>query len=159
MSIFRGCTNLSSLSIPANVTSLGWYFAKDCTKLSYIELPDTLTSLGSFAFQNTSASCIHYNSLITRQIGEDALPTRAACTSAPIRTPTSAPIQTPTSAPIQTPTSAPIQTPIQSPSSPNPKRKPIKVRTHSPSRKPSPKPTRTTHSPSRKPTPKDNITK
>ena len=148
-SIFEGCSSLQSLHIPNNVTYVGTKFAKDCTSLTDISLPDSLLNIASFAFQNTPAFCIHYNSGIQRMIGEDALPIRTSCTLAPTIAPTSSPTVT-TTKPKPMPTIKPTTKVVKKPTT---KRKPSSSKvTHSPSRRPSPKPTRTTHSPSRKPT-------
>lgn len=47
---FQYCDNLISVKLPDNITSLGDYVFMSCSKLSSIKLPDTLTSLGEFCF-------------------------------------------------------------------------------------------------------------
>ena len=49
-SCFKFCYNLTSVKLPDNITSLGDYTFSGCSKLSSIKLPDTLTSLGEFCF-------------------------------------------------------------------------------------------------------------
>ena len=58
---FRGCTRLTSITIPNSVTSIGSGAFKGCSGLTYIELPGTLTSIGDYAFSG-------YNGTITRTI-------------------------------------------------------------------------------------------
>ncbi|MBP5288871.1 MAG: leucine-rich repeat domain-containing protein, partial [Clostridia bacterium] len=47
---FRGCTGLTSVTIPDRVTSFGNYAFWDCTGLTSITIPDSVTSIGSGAF-------------------------------------------------------------------------------------------------------------
>jgi len=61
--VFRGCTSLQSITIPATVTTLGDYVFEGCTSLSSITVfattPPTATA-GSEIFKNTSSSKIIY---------------------------------------------------------------------------------------------------
>lgn len=52
-SAFRGCNNLSSISVPKGVTSIGGSAFRGCSKLSSIHLPNGVTKIGQYAF----ASC------------------------------------------------------------------------------------------------------
>ena len=47
---FAGCTNLTSITIPDSVTSIGAYVFADCTNLTSITIPDSITSIGECAF-------------------------------------------------------------------------------------------------------------
>lgn len=47
---FKQCHNLISVKLPDNITSLGDNTFSICSKLSSIKLPDTLTSLGEYCF-------------------------------------------------------------------------------------------------------------
>ena len=47
---FDGCASLSSVSIPASVTSIGNYAFKGCTSLTSITLANGITSIGTYAF-------------------------------------------------------------------------------------------------------------
>lgn len=47
---FQHCKNLIYVKLPDNITSLGDYVFTSCSKLSSIKLPDTLTSLGEYCF-------------------------------------------------------------------------------------------------------------
>ena len=47
---FRGCRNLTSITIPDSVTSIGKYAFYDCSSLTSITIPDSVTSIGNSAF-------------------------------------------------------------------------------------------------------------
>ncbi len=66
-SCFKFCYNLTSVKLPDNITSLGDYVFMSCRKLSSIKLPDTLTSLGEycFSFCDGLTSLILPNSITT----------------------------------------------------------------------------------------------
>ena len=49
---FRNCTSLTSITIPASVTSIDIYAFQYCTSLTSITIPDSVTSIGSYAFRN-----------------------------------------------------------------------------------------------------------
>ena len=49
---FYGCTGLASIEIPAGVTSIGNYTFYGCTGLTSIEIPASVTSIGNHAFLN-----------------------------------------------------------------------------------------------------------
>ena len=49
---FRGCSNLTSISISNNVTSIGSYAFSQCEKLSYITIPASVNRIGEYAFSN-----------------------------------------------------------------------------------------------------------
>ena len=52
---FEFCTNLTSISLPEGVTSIGSYAFNGCTSLASISLPEGVTSIGSYAFGDCSA--------------------------------------------------------------------------------------------------------
>ena len=52
-SAFNGCTNLTSITIPGSVTSIG-DFAFNCTNLTSITIPDSVTSIGGYVFDGTA---------------------------------------------------------------------------------------------------------
>ena len=54
-SAFSKCTSLTSITIPDNVTSIGSYTFQNCTSLTSITIPDNVTSIGNYAFSNCSA--------------------------------------------------------------------------------------------------------
>ena len=47
---FKGCTSLTSITIPDSVTSIGSYAFGSCTSLTSITIPDSVTSIESNAF-------------------------------------------------------------------------------------------------------------
>ena len=51
-SCFKGCTGLTSITIPSSVTSLGNSCFKDCSGLTSITIPSSVTSLGDYCFSN-----------------------------------------------------------------------------------------------------------
>ncbi|MBR5124640.1 MAG: leucine-rich repeat domain-containing protein, partial [Clostridia bacterium] len=61
-SAFRGCTDLTSITIPDSVTSIGKYAFRYCTGLMSITIPDSVTYIGDWAFQGcTSLTDIHFS--------------------------------------------------------------------------------------------------
>ncbi len=53
-SAFKGCSGLTSLSLPAGLTSIGSSAFKGCSGLTSLSLPAGLTSIGSSAFKGCS---------------------------------------------------------------------------------------------------------
>ena len=51
---FRGCTGLTSVTIPNSVTSIGSYAFYNCTGLTSVTIPNSVTSIGSWAFSGCS---------------------------------------------------------------------------------------------------------
>ena len=51
---FNGCTQLTSITIPNNVTSIGSSAFEDCSGLTSITIPNNVTSIGSSAFEDCS---------------------------------------------------------------------------------------------------------
>ena len=49
-SAFRGCTGLTSVTIPESVTEIGVCAFLDCTGLTSVTIPESVTSIGSGAF-------------------------------------------------------------------------------------------------------------
>ena len=47
---FHGCSDLTSVTIPANVTSIGYWAFESCTSLTSITIPASVTSIGDLAF-------------------------------------------------------------------------------------------------------------
>ena len=52
---FRGCTSLTSITIPNSVTSIGDGAFRCCSSLTSINIPDGVTSIGSSAFEGCSS--------------------------------------------------------------------------------------------------------
>ena len=51
---FEGCSGLTSLIIPSSVTSIERSAFKDCSGLTSLILPSSVTSIGSYVFENCS---------------------------------------------------------------------------------------------------------
>ena len=51
---FRGCSGLTSITIPNSVTSIEWYAFWGCSSLTSITIPNSVTSIGGSAFYNCS---------------------------------------------------------------------------------------------------------
>ena len=51
---FKGCTGLTSITIPNSVTSIGGFAFYGCTGLTSITIPNSVTSIGSSAFYDCS---------------------------------------------------------------------------------------------------------
>ncbi len=49
---FSGCSGLTSIVIPNSVTSIGGYAFFDCDSLTSITVPNSVTSIGSYAFDD-----------------------------------------------------------------------------------------------------------
>lgn len=49
---FSGCEELTKVTIPSSVTSIGAYAFCDCFKLTNISIPDSVTSIGNGAFSD-----------------------------------------------------------------------------------------------------------
>ena len=59
-SAFDGCTGLTSVTIGSGMTSIGEYAFYGCTGLTSINIPDSVTSIGNYAF----VGCIGLTSII-----------------------------------------------------------------------------------------------
>ena len=58
--MFSGRSELTSITIPNSVTSIGSYAFSDCSGLTSITIPNSVTSIGSYAFKNcTSLTAVH----------------------------------------------------------------------------------------------------
>ncbi len=55
---FSRCTDLTSITIPDGVTSIGWGAFYGCSGLTSITLPDSVTSIGSNAFSKCSENLV-----------------------------------------------------------------------------------------------------
>ena len=54
-SAFRGCSSLTSITIPDGVTSIGNYAFDGCSSLTSITIPESVTSIGNYAFWRCSS--------------------------------------------------------------------------------------------------------
>ena len=52
---FRGCSSLTSITIPNSVTSIGDYAFNECSSLTSIIIPNSVTSIGDYAFTGCSS--------------------------------------------------------------------------------------------------------
>ena len=69
---FYGRNDLTSITIPDSVTSIGSYAFSGCTSLTSITIPDDVTSIGRYAFRNCKAEIIWGGTPTITQIGEYA---------------------------------------------------------------------------------------
>ena len=53
-SAFRGCSGLTSVTIPSSVTSIGNFAFSNCSGLTSVNIPPSVKSIGSSAFQDCS---------------------------------------------------------------------------------------------------------
>jgi len=67
---FRDCKGLTSITIPASVTTIGWAAFKDCTGLTSVTIPNSVTSISKEAFSGTGLTSITIPASVT-EIGED----------------------------------------------------------------------------------------
>ena len=78
---FRGCSSLTSITIPDSVTSIGEYAFGGCSSLTSITIPDSVTSIEDYTFSGCSSlSSIEIPNSVT-SIGEDAFSGCSSLTS------------------------------------------------------------------------------
>ncbi len=81
MGAFYKCYSLTSINIPASVTSIGSYAFQNCYSLTSISIPASVTSIGSSAFFNCdSLTSISIPASVT-SIGKDAFKGCSSLTS------------------------------------------------------------------------------
>ncbi|QFQ11921.1 hypothetical protein C7Y71_002145 [Pseudoprevotella muciniphila] len=51
---FKGCSGLTSITIPNSVTSIGNHAFNDCSNLTSVTIPNSVTSIGEWAFEGCS---------------------------------------------------------------------------------------------------------
>jgi len=75
---FFGCTNLTTVGMPQTVTSIGDYAFSGCTNLTNVDMPQTVTSIGAHAFNGCKSlgSITIPNSIIKIDVS-----TFASCTN------------------------------------------------------------------------------
>ena len=69
---FNGCYKLASVTIPSNVTSIGWNAFRACSALSIMILPEGVTTIGNYAFRNCSGLIMVSLPSTVTAIGYDA---------------------------------------------------------------------------------------
>ena len=62
---FQGCRNLTSITIPDNVTSIGHYAFSGCSSLTSITIGDNVASIGHYAFSGCSLTSITIGDSVT----------------------------------------------------------------------------------------------
>ena len=69
---FKGCSGLTSITIPNSVTSIGNYAFKGCSGLTSVTIPNSVTSIGNNAFSGCSGlTSVTIGNSVTR-IGDAA---------------------------------------------------------------------------------------
>ena len=53
--VFKGCTNLKSITIPNSITSIGDYTFYNCSSLTLVTIPKSVTNIGKEAFYGCSS--------------------------------------------------------------------------------------------------------
>ena len=62
---FRGCSGLTSVTIPNSVTSIGDYAFSGCSGLTSVTIPNSVTSIGSGAFCACSLTSVTIPNSVT----------------------------------------------------------------------------------------------
>ena len=71
-SAFRGCSGLTSVTIPNSVTSIGAEAFEECSGLTSVTIPNSVTSIGGYALNNCSGlTSVTIGNSVT-SIGEEA---------------------------------------------------------------------------------------
>ncbi len=86
---FKGCTGLTSISLPTSLLTIGQYAFESCTGLTSISLPSKVTSVGNYAYSgcsNATSLTIGNNSGSSRTIGDYAFQNCSKVTSITIPT-------------------------------------------------------------------------
>ena len=52
---FRGCSGLTSISIPNSVTKIGGSAFENCSSLTSVTIPNSVTYIGDYAFENCNS--------------------------------------------------------------------------------------------------------
>ena len=65
-SVFQQCSNLTSITIPDSVTSMGQYVFYNCAKLASVTIGNSVTSIGDYAFSYCPQLATIYMSDTTR---------------------------------------------------------------------------------------------
>ncbi len=69
---FSGCSSLSDITIPKNVSSIGRYAFSDCTSLSKIILPSKIDFIGRYAFGGTNNIEVYFvNSVLPTNLQDN----------------------------------------------------------------------------------------
>ena len=63
---FYNCSNITSITIPNSVISIGNYAFNGCSELTGITIPNSVTSIGNYAFNNCTCQIIWDNPTITK---------------------------------------------------------------------------------------------
>ena len=81
---FKGCTGLTSISLPTSLLTIGQYAFESCTGLTSISLPSKVTSVGNYAYSgcsNATSLSLGSNSNSSRTIGDYAFQNCSKVTS------------------------------------------------------------------------------
>ena len=69
-SAFAFCSNLTSVTIPNSVTSIGGYAFQRCSSLTSVTIPNSVTSIGDYAF----SGCSSLTSIISKMMNPCKIP-------------------------------------------------------------------------------------
>ena len=73
---FDGCSSLQSIDIPNSVTTIGDYAFDVCSSLQSIDIPNSVTTIGGYAFSGCSSLQsihLHWTNLLDIKISDTTL--------------------------------------------------------------------------------------
>ncbi len=78
---FKGCSGLTSLTIPSGVKSIGYESFSDCNSLTSVIIPPSVTSISSYAFYGCdNLTSVYMNCFVPLSIGSTTFSNRSNAT-------------------------------------------------------------------------------